>query len=216
MNDPNLNQLLKWSVRNSDVSREDATSASDPKAARYPDRGLNPEALSTLLGGPSDADRMKQSMSAILHPDLDLDNKLVAFDNFEQLIENIDNANNMENLGLWTPLTRQLESNEPELRRMAAWCISTAVQNNPKGQERAFVIGAIPTLVKLIIEDQNADVRKHAISAVSSEIRNNQPSLDEAMKHIPEDVSGGVKVDSGDMESVDGIIAKLRERNASS
>ena len=140
MNDPNLNQLLKWSVRNSDVSRGDATSERDPNATRDPNRGLNAEAMSALLGGPSDADRMRDSMAAILDPDLDLDNKLIAFDNLEQLIENMDNANNMESLGLWMPLTQQLESNESELRRMAAWCISTAVQNNPKGQERVSMV----------------------------------------------------------------------------
>ena len=136
MNDPNLNQLLKWSVRNSEISRNDATSESDPKAERDPHRGLNPEALSQLMGGPTDADRMRDAMVAVASPELDLQNRLIAFDNFEQLIENLDNANNMENLGLWMPLTKQLDNSEAQLRMMAAWCVGTAAQNNVRAQER--------------------------------------------------------------------------------
>lgn len=129
--DPGLNELLKWSVENSAASRE----ASDSAPSRGPS-GLSAQALSALLGGPSDADLMRESMAAIKSPDQSLENKLVAFDNFEQLIENLDNANNMEPMGLWTPLIEELSHAEAEIRRMAAWCVSTAVQNNIKAQER--------------------------------------------------------------------------------
>lgn len=64
-----------------------------------------------------------------------LDNKEQAFDNLEQLIENLDNANNLENLKLWNPLIGQLSSPESSLRYMAAWVCGTAVQNNLKSQE---------------------------------------------------------------------------------
>ena len=137
--DPNLNQLLKWSIENSEASRNNPSSTTDTKAERedWPaGRPLNPEALKALMGGPSDAQLMQESMAAIQSPDDSLENKLVAFDNFEQLIENIDNANNMESLGLWTPLMGQLDSEEADMRRMAAWCMGTAVQNNVKAQER--------------------------------------------------------------------------------
>ena len=134
-----MNQLLKWSIENSEASRNDPTSKTDTKAER-PDspsgRSLNPEVLKSLMGGPSDADLMKESMAAIESPDISVENKLIAFDNLEQLIENIDNANNIESLRLWTPLVGQLDSPESAMRRMAAWCLGTAVQNNVKAQER--------------------------------------------------------------------------------
>lgn len=134
-----MNQLLKWSIENSEASRTNPTSTTETKAER-PDwqsgRPLNPEALKSLMGGPSDADLMKESMAAIQSPDVSLHDKLIAFDNFEQLIETIDNANNMESLGLWTPLVEQLDAEEADMRRMAAWCLGTAVQNNVKAQER--------------------------------------------------------------------------------
>ena len=137
--DPGLNQLLKWSIENSEVPRSDPTSATDNKAERqdWPaGRPLNPDSLRSLMGGPSDADLMKESMAAIRSPEVSVEDKLVAFDNFEQLIESIDNANNMEALGLWIPLVSQLENEEADIRRMAAWCVGTAVQNNVKAQER--------------------------------------------------------------------------------
>lgn len=130
-----MNQLLKWSIENSDTTGNDP----DSKAERPSGRGFNQEAIQALMGGPSDAELMKQSMEAIQSPDLSLDHKLVAFDNFEQLIEIIDNANNMQALGLWTPLKEQLGNENADLRRMAAWCIGTAVQNNQRSQERVSI-----------------------------------------------------------------------------
>lgn len=213
MNDPGLNSLLKWSVENSSGPQSDPTTTGDPKAVRDPAQGLSADALATLLGGPSDADRMNEAMAAIVSPEVDLENKLIAFDNFEQLVETIDNANNMEPLGLWSPMVQQLENEEPELRRMAAWCVGTAVQNNVKAQERLLVLGAIPTLVKLAREDPNEGVRGKAIYALSSEIRNYQPASDAASKALPEDLVGSKKLDAGDMEALDAVMEKLREQS---
>lgn len=131
-----MNDLLKWSIENSDAARR-PTDSNDPSSAPPPStRGLDPEVLAALFGGPSDAELMKESMAALLSDEVDLENKLIAFDNFEQLVETIDNANNMEPLGLWTPLIGLLQHKEPDMRRMAAWCVGTAVQNNQKGQDK--------------------------------------------------------------------------------
>lgn len=170
--DPGLNQLLKWGIENSEASCTDPTSTTDTKAER-PDwpagRPLNPEALKALMGGPSDADLMKESMAAIQSPDVSVENKLVAFDNFEQLIETIDNANNMESLGLWTPLIRQLSNQEPDMRRMAAWCLGTAVQNNVKAQERARTTHPMSHSMKLTNWDTVTGSRRNIrISTLSN------------------------------------------------
>ncbi len=138
--DPGMNQLLKWSIENSETTRDDPAASTDPKAKRSSGRDLSQEAIKSLMGGPSDAELMKLSMAAIKSPDVSLDNKLVAFDNFEQLIEIVDNANNLESLALWTPLVAELSNAEAEIRRMAAWCVGTAVQNNIKSQERVSVL----------------------------------------------------------------------------
>ena len=209
-----MNQLLKWSIENSENPSADPTSTTDPKAERPSGRPLNPEAINSLFGGPTDADLMKEAMAAVLSPNISLDNKLVAFDNFEQLIEVIDNANNMENLGLWTPLVGLLGSEEQDLRRMAAWCVGTAVQNNVKAQEKLLAVNVIPTLVKLAIEDANEQVRRKSIYALSSEVRNFQPGLNAAVKALPKDVAPEGGIDAGDMEAVDRVIEQLRVDSA--
>nr|POF11547.1 putative oxidoreductase c1f5.03c [Quercus suber] len=209
-----LNQLLKWGVENSTTSNGVSHDGQQPNtngtASSDPSRGLNPDMLAQLLGGPSDADLMRQSMSAIVAPidQVSLEDKMVAWDNLEQLIEQIDNANNMESMGLWPPLVQQLEHQESEMRRMAAWCCSTAVQNNIKAQENLLAHGAIPKLAKLAQEDSVQAVRKKAISALSSEVRNFQPGMDDLARVL----DNARNVDAADMEDVSRLIDGLRER----
>lgn len=128
MNDPGMNEILKWGIENSEAGRP--TDGSAPRSQ------LNPELLAQLMGGPSDADRMVEAMQAVHSPDVDLENKMIAWDNFEQMVENLDNANNMAALNLWVPLMEKLDDKEAEARTMACWCMGTAVQNNIKCQEQ--------------------------------------------------------------------------------
>lgn len=209
-----MNQLLKWSIENSETASADPTSTTDPKAERPSGRPLNADAINALFGGPTDAELMRQSMAAVLSPDITLENKLVAFDNFEQLIENLDNANNMVNLGLWPPLVGLLGNEEAQLRMYAAWCVGTAVQNNEKSQSSLLAGDAIPTLVKLSTEDSDEQVRRKAIYALSSEVRNYQPGLDKVVKALPKAFAPEGAIDAADMEAVDRVIKQLREDSA--
>jgi hsp70-interacting protein len=225
--DPGLNELLKWSIENSSASQPTGTDTNTPPPSS---RNLNPQALQALMGGPSDADLMKAAMDALLSPNVTLENKLIAFDNFEQLIEVIDNANNMESLGMWTPLVELLEHEEPEMRRFAAWCLGTAVQNNGKAQQRVsrtmstilwdgqllmggqlLVVDGVPKLVKLAREDDSVAVRKKAIYALSSEVRNYQPAMEEVVRCLPKGFLPSKKVDADSMDEVDGVMRLLRE-----
>ncbi|THC97407.1 hypothetical protein EYZ11_003121 [Aspergillus tanneri] len=203
-----MNSLLKWSIQNStNPPSSDANASNNVSEAS---RGLTPEMISTLFGGPSNADLMKAAMEALQSDDVDLENKMIAFDNFEQLIENIDNANNLAPLGLWTPLVELLKHEEADMRRMAAWCIGTAVQNNEKAQDKLLVLNAFPILVSISTSDPTPATRKKAVYALSSAVRNYQPAMDEMVKHLPEGYPRGEKVDAGDMEAVDAIMDRLR------
>jgi len=208
MNDPGLNNLLKWGIQNSEASRTDAAAADQPPPK------IDAEALQRLMtgmSGPSDAELMQQSMQVIRNKDAELEHRTTAFDNFEQLIENLDNANNIESLGLWMPLVEQLENEESELRFYAAWCCGTAVQNNMRTQERLLVVGAIPKLVRMATSDSETKVRKKAIFALSSSVRNFQAALDAAVEHMPAEFKPQGQLDANDMASVDVLINKLRE-----
>jgi hypothetical protein len=208
MGDKRLNDLLKWSIENSDTTKNDP-------AAPPPTSDLTPELMAALMGGPSDADLMKASMEIITSSDADvsLDDKLIAFDNFEQLIESLDNANNIANLSLWTPLLEQLKHEEGEIRKMAAWCVGTAVQNNVKTQERLLAVGGVPHLVELALKEGEAeDVRRKAVYALSSACRNYQPAMDSCAEELTKRGHGTDKVDATDMESVDKIMNNLKEK----
>ncbi|CAO2648346.1 Nn.00g076130.m01.CDS01 [Neocucurbitaria sp. VM-36] len=208
MNDPGLNNLLKWGIQNSEASRTNVSATEQPPAK------VDVEALQRLItgmNGPSDAQLMNESMDVIENEDVDLENKCTAFENFEQLIQNLDNANNMESLHLWTRLIAQLDNKESDLRMFAAWCCGTAVQNNIRTQERLLIVGAIPTLVRMATSDAEKKVRKKAIFALSSSVRNFQPGLDAAVSHMPPEFKPQEKLDAHDMSSVDILINKLRE-----
>ncbi|KAJ5180301.1 Hsp70 nucleotide exchange factor fes1 [Penicillium capsulatum] len=206
--DPQMNKLLKWSVQNSPQQNADGTTTAPPSAEEAA-RNLTPDMVNALFGGPSEAELMKAAMEVLHSNESDLENKLIAFDNFEQLIESIDNANNLEPLGLWTPLIQLLKHEDADMRRMAAWCVGTAVQNNTKAQDKLVVMNAIPTLVSTATSDSNAATRKKAIYALSSAVRNYQPAMNELVKNLPEDYPRD-KTDATDMEGVDSVMDRLR------
>ncbi|ESZ94231.1 hypothetical protein SBOR_5365 [Sclerotinia borealis F-4128] len=208
---PGMNGLLKWSVENSTATD------SDPIAPPPQNRTLPPDAMNVLFGGPSDADLMKASIYAVLStdPEVTVEDKVVAFDNFEQLIENLDNANNIEPLELWKPLLECLAHEEKEIRRMAAWCVGTAVQNNEKSQRFMLNAGGIPLLVRMCADEkEEKDVRRKAIYALSSAVRNFQEGMDVATEEFGKLGRSGEKIDAADMDACDVLIGGLREEAA--
>lgn len=80
--------------------------------------------------------------------------------------------------------------------------------------KQALAIGAVPKLVKLSLKDVDQAVRKKAIRALSSTVRNYQPALDEAVKCLPSSVTGDKSYDAGDMDSVDSVIQAVRDHQA--
>lgn len=242
--DKNLNGLLKWSIEaqaaanananNADSSAAPSDQQSAPTPATTTTSQLTPEMLSAIMGGPSDAELMQAAVSNITSsdPDITLDSKLTAFDNLEQLIESIDNANMLGKLGLWTPLLDLLGHEESQIRLMAAWVVGTAVQNNEPCQERLVALGGVEKLVamslghKLVVKSgegedtekeasETKEIRRKAVYALSSAVRNYQPAMDVATRQLAaRGVSVPEKTDATDMDSVDLIITDLREKAA--
>ncbi|KAK7935760.1 Nucleotide exchange factor Fes1 [Apiospora marii] len=240
-NQKSLNDLLKWSIANSTnptaaaaaaQPNGDASTQEDPTGAvaAAAARGLNPESLKALFGGPSDADLM---MAAVAHirsedPEVTLESKLTAFDNLEQLIESLDNANLLSKLGLWTPLLELLAHDESEIRLMACWVVGTAVQNNEPSQERLVALGGVERLVAMALGDrltadgardesktdkEAKDVRRKAVYALSSACRNYQPGMDVLTSELSKRGEGkGDKIDATNMEAVNVVIDALREQ----
>lgn len=213
--DKGMSNLLQWSIENSANAQSLPSQQSQPNETsqqplREP-RGLTQDALRSLMGGPSDADLMKEAMTVIVHPDSDLEAKLTAFDNLEQLIENLDNANYLSPIGLWPPLLDQLKNSNAELRKMAAWCVGTAVQNNPKCQQYLLEAGGVKTIAGMSVEEPDPATRRKAVYALSSAVRNFQPGMDEALRILPKNITGPDHVNAADMDVIDAIMGNLRE-----
>ncbi|AOA62785.1 GQ67_00067T0 [Komagataella phaffii] len=166
-----MEKLLKWSISANSQDEESKKRAGQP----------DPELLAQLFGGPDEPTLMNESMKVINNPETDLENKEVAFDNFEMLIENMDNANNIENMHLWPPLLQNLDSEYISLRRFACSCIGTAVQNNPKCQEHFLKHSdGIKKLIAISSNSEEDDsVKLKALYALSNVLRHNKPAYEE-------------------------------------
>ena len=73
-----------------------------------------------------------------------------------------------------------------------------------------LLLGAIPSLIKLATEDENMDVRKKAVRALSAATRNYQPGLDALVDNVPSQFKPRDKLDAADMDAVDSLIVPLR------
>ena len=155
-----MEKLLQWAVNNSDQNSLSEQAAAIRRGEVQPDPDkYDPKILEAILGK-DDATRMKgkkdiyiyiyalfffcetkldmhyiESVECINNPEDTVDNKVIALDNLEMLIEGIDNARNIENMKLWPGIIKQLSAAEPEVRKGTAWVCGTAVQNNPEAQK---------------------------------------------------------------------------------
>lgn len=162
-----MEKLLHWSIANAQGDSEAVARAGQP----------DPKLLEQLFGGgPDEPTLMKHAMAVISNPEATLENKLTTFDNFEMLIENLDNANNIENLKLWEPLIAVLDSTESELRAFALSVTGTAVQNNEKSQNNfAKYDGSLAKVMQIAGNAQeDAQVRIKAFYTLSSLMRHNK------------------------------------------
>lgn len=164
-----MEKLLHWSIANSQGDQQTRERVGQP----------DPKLLEQLFGtGPDEPTLMKQAITVITNPEAELENKLTAFDNFEMLIENMDNANNIENLKLWEPLLQLLDSSEADIRTNALSCVGTASQNNVKTQDDFLKYdGGLQKIINLAGNvNEPTEVRTKALYALSNLIRNHSAS----------------------------------------
>lgn len=165
-----MEKLLHWSIAASQGDKDAVEKAGQP----------DPKLLQQLFGGgptPMDDPKlMVENMKLIMSDEADLENKLISVDNFEMLIENLDNANNIENLKLWEPLFKVLDFNEQELVAGSLSIIGTAVQNNVNSQDNFLKYdGGLQKIIDLVNNKENSfNVRVKALYALSNLIRNHE------------------------------------------
>lgn len=160
-----MDKLLNWSVAQQSGDKEAIAKAGNP----------DPKLLNQLFGGPDEPLLMKQLIQVLQNPAADEETKEVALENFEMLIENMDNANNIGNMGFWPVINGQLKSDVPEPRRvLAASIVGTATQNNPESQQAFHDSNGMGELITMA-QSELAEPRLKALFAITSYIRNFEP-----------------------------------------
>lgn len=171
-----MEKLLHWSIVNAQNDKEAIAKAGQP----------DPKLLQQLFGGggPDDPTLMREAITVVRNSEAELESKLVAMDNFEMLIENLDNANNIENMKLWGPLLETLSEPEEDLRASVLSVIGTAAQNNIATQDSFLKQENGLRQVIQLASDERAplNVRCKAFYALSNLIRNHSGVAQEFVK----------------------------------
>lgn len=162
-----MEKLLQWSIAQQSGDKEAMEKIGQP----------DPKMLEQLFGAPDEPALMKQAIQVVENPDADDQNKVVALENFEMLIENLDNANNIENMKLWPSIIAQLLASNLEFQVLAASIVGIATQNNPDSQT-AFLAkeGGLSKLVELASSPATPkELVMKSLFAMASLIRNFEP-----------------------------------------
>ncbi|KAJ3105458.1 hsp70 nucleotide exchange factor fes1 [Phlyctochytrium planicorne] len=171
-------ELLQWAILNKATAKEDA-----PDGPKKPLQPIDPKWVDIILGKPDSA-RLKECMEVIQDDSKELSEKLAAFDEFEMLVESIDNANDLRPLGLWKPLLNIMEnSTEAKLRTSAAWAVATSIQNNPKAKADLMANDGLAILSRSLNAESDYEAQLKLVSCFSSLLRHNTDSLDAIKSH---------------------------------
>ncbi|KIK61434.1 hypothetical protein GYMLUDRAFT_43009 [Collybiopsis luxurians FD-317 M1] len=178
-----MQSLLRWGIENSTpLNTENGAAAAAASQPPRPRSDLNPEIIDMLLGK-SDAEQMKEAMDIAVDSSRSEDDRVDALDNLEMLIEQIDNANNLEKLKMWEPLHALLTSTPDAVATHAIWVIGTALQNNPAAQDAYLKLNPIPTLTSFLAPNPSSTsssaqrIRSKVIYALSGLLKHNAPAL---------------------------------------
>ncbi|KAM0788372.1 hypothetical protein ACM66B_001512 [Microbotryomycetes sp. NB124-2] len=175
--------LLRWGIEHS-APGSLIPLAEEMKAGRRPD--LNTDVLRAIMGT-TDADRMRDCMQVIDGTWVERDkqgnvtdqgskvtreDKLKAWDDLEMLVEDIDNAKDLKNLGLWPRITKHLTSDDDDVLMRACWVCGTAVQNNPQANAAFLEHDPLPTVNSLLSSATTSiSTRNKAMYCLSSTLK---------------------------------------------
>jgi hypothetical protein len=171
-----MQSILRWSLENS--TPLDSAASDRPLAER---KDLDPAIIDYILGKP-DSEQMKEDVAVAVDASKDEDERISALDHLEMLIEQIDNANDLEKLKLWKPLHSLLtsESSTSDIKTQALWVIGTALQNNPSAQDAYMSHNPMPILLSFLdpSTSSSAPLRGKAIYTLSGLLKHNRHAVE--------------------------------------
>lgn len=190
---PGHGQLLPISSGSTSTS----VSSNTPAVASQ----VDPKWVDVILGK-QDAVRMKELANTISgrttyngieitgDEKVSVDDRIGAFEELEEMVENIDNACDLLPLGIWPLIISCFQNTEEpnEIRAAAFSAIGTAVQNNPKAQNNFLDMTSknissesnnpVTLLINGLSSTDNINVKNKALYAISALIRNHPQAFE--------------------------------------
>ncbi|WRX10432.1 Nucleotide exchange factor Fes1 - like 1 [Theobroma cacao] len=159
-----LDGMLQWAIGHSDTAKlkETAQDVQRLSPSELKQRQLELKELVEKLKMPSDAQLMQIALDDLNNSSLSLEDRHRALQELLILVEPIDNANGK----------RELNHPDTDVRKISAWILGKASQNNPFVQKQVLELGALATLTKMV-KSSSADEAIKAFYAVSALIRGN-------------------------------------------
>ncbi|GAV77412.1 Fes1 domain-containing protein [Cephalotus follicularis] len=161
-----LDGMLQWAIGHSDPQKLRET-AEDLKK-----RQVELQELMERLQTPSDAQLIQIAIGDLDNSSLSLEDRLRALQELLILVEPIDNANDLNKLGGFAVIIKELNHPDTDVRKISAWILGKASQNNPIIQKQVLELGALTKLMKMVKSSFVEEAIK-ALYAVSALIRNN-------------------------------------------
>ncbi|XP_074283487.1 hsp70 nucleotide exchange factor FES1-like isoform X2 [Silene latifolia] len=169
-----LDGMLQWAIGHSDPAKlkEIAQNVQRLSHDELKKRQIEIQELMEKLKMPSDAELMKIAINDLNNSSTSREDRLRALEELLLLVEPIDNANDFGKLGGLAAVVKQLDHVDPDVRKLAAWVLGKANQNNPTVQQQVLELGTLGKLIKMVKSDFAEEAIK-ALYAVSAIIRNN-------------------------------------------
>ncbi|XP_057521419.1 uncharacterized protein LOC130801568 [Amaranthus tricolor] len=169
-----LDGMLQWAIGHSDPTKlkDAAKSVQRLSDDELKQRQIELQELVEKLRMPSDAELMKVAINDLNNSSISFEGRLRALEDLLNLVESIDNANVLHKFGGLAAVISQLDNIEPDVRKLAAWVLGKASQNNPVVQDQVLDFGTLAKLMKMVRSDVVEEASK-ALHAVSAIIRNN-------------------------------------------
>ncbi|KAG9311116.1 nucleotide exchange factors-like protein [Chiua virens] len=166
-----MESLLRWGI-------EHSTPGERPDESER--KNIDPAIIDYVLGKP-DSQLMKEALDVALDVSRVEDQRIAAMDDLEMLVENIDNANNLQKLKMWEPIHDlfSLPSTSDGLKLQTLWVLGTALQNNPAAQLSYLSLDPIPAIIACLSPSSNsAGTRSKAMYALSGLLKHNTAAVD--------------------------------------
>ncbi|KDO37954.1 hypothetical protein CISIN_1g015496mg [Citrus sinensis] len=157
-----IDGMLQWAIGHSDPAKlkETAQDVQRLSPSELKKRQMEIKELMEKLKTPSDAQLIQIAIDDLNNSTLSLEDSQRALQELLILVEPIDNANG------------QLNHPDTDIRKISAWILGKASQNNPLVQKQVLELGALSKLMKMVKSSFVEEAVK-ALYTVSSLIRNN-------------------------------------------